>query len=77
MQADVDSQVAQGAVAGKLEFIKYFNEISGKHNPQRKAHADVQTILDGIVEIITRNITDSELLTRISSELSAVVAKLG
>lgn len=77
MQADVDTQVVQGAVAGKLEFIKYFNEISGKHDPNRRAHADVQTILNGIVEIVTRNVTDPTVLERISSELSAVVAKLG
>lgn len=77
MQADVDTQVVQGAVAGKLEYIKYYNELSGKHDPNRRAHQDVQTILDGIVEIITRNIKDPEVLTRISSELSAVVSKLG
>jgi len=76
-QASVDEAVVSGAVNGKLEFIKYFNEISGKHDPARRAHQDVQTILNGIVEIITRNVTDPEILTRISSELSAVVAKLG
>lgn len=77
VQADVDMQVASGALEGKLDFIKYFNELSGKHDPNRRAHQDVQTILNGIVEIITRNITDPIVLNRISSELSAVVAKLG
>lgn len=76
-QASVDEAVVTGATAGKLEFIKYFNEISGKHDPQRRAHQDVQTILNGIVEIVTRNVTDPDTLRQISAELSAVVAKLG
>ena len=77
VQADVDMQVASGALEGKLDFIKYFNELSGKHDPNRRAHQDVQTILNGIVEIVTRNVTDPVVLNRIASELSAVVAKLG
>jgi hypothetical protein len=76
-QATIDSQVTSGALDGKLDFIKYYNEISGKHDPNRRAHADVQTILDGIVEIITKNVKDPQVLMQISAELSAVVAKLG
>lgn len=76
-QSSIDSQVASGALEGRLDFIKYYNELSGKHDPARRAHSDVQTILNGIVEILTRNITDPTILTRISSELSAVVSKLG
>jgi hypothetical protein len=77
VQSDVDYQVASGALDGKLDYIKYFNELSGKHDPNRRAHQDVQTILNGIVEIITRNVTDEKVLKQISAELSAVVAQLG
>jgi hypothetical protein len=77
VQSDVDYQVASGALDGKLDYIKYFNELSGKHDPARRAHQDVQTILNGIVEIITRNVTDEKVLKQISAELSAVVAQLG
>jgi hypothetical protein len=76
-QSSIDVQVVSGALDGKLDFIKYANEMSGRFDPNRRAHADVQLILNGIVEIITRNVTDPEVLKRISSELSAVVAKLG
>jgi hypothetical protein len=76
-QSQIDTQVTSGALDGKLDFIKYYNELSGKHDPARRAHRDVQTILDGIVEIITRNVKDPKVLSQISAELSAVVAKLG
>jgi hypothetical protein len=76
-QSSVDTQVVSGALQGKLEFIKYYNEITGRHSPGRRAHDDVQSILNDIVDIVTRNVQDPLVLQRISSELSASVAKLG
>jgi hypothetical protein len=76
-QASVDTQVASGALDGKLDFIKYYNELSGKHDPAKRAHKDIQQILNDIVDIITRNVSDPAVLARISAELSASVAKLG
>lgn len=76
-QSQIDTQVVSGALSGKLEFIKYYNEITGRYSPGRRAHADVQSILNDIVEIVTRNVTDKDTLDRISMELSASVAKLG
>lgn len=71
----IDAQIARGALEGKLDFIKYYKEVSNP--PAQRAHADVQTLLDGIADILMRNITDSEMLKRISAELSTIVAKLG
>lgn len=77
MQSQVDVTVAAGALSGDLGFIKYYNEISGKHDPARRAHQDVQSILDGLADILMRHVTDRETLLAISSELSVLVAKLG
>lgn len=74
MQASVDEAVVSGALDNKLEFIKYFNEISGRHDPARRAHQDVQAILDSIVDIITRNVKDPAVLQQISAELSAALS---
>jgi hypothetical protein len=75
--SQIDLQVASGALDGKLDFIKYYHELTGRNSPDRRAHQDVQMILNSVVEIITRNVQDSDTLARISAELSAVVAKLG
>lgn len=74
MQSAVDEAVVSGALDNKLEFIKYYNEISGKHDPARRAHQDVQQILDSIVDIITRNVKDPVVLQQISAELSAALS---
>lgn len=77
VQADVDAQIASGALDGKLDFIKYFNEVSGRFDPKKRAHQDIQQLLNDVVDIVMRNVKDSDTLSRISSELSAAVAKLG
>lgn len=76
-QSSIDSQVVSGALQGKLDFIKYYNEITGRFSPGRRAHDDVQSILNDIVDIVTRHVKDPKVLQAISAELSASVAKLG
>jgi len=76
-QSSIDTQVVSGALSGKLDFIKYYNEVTGRYSPGRRAHDDVQSILNDIVDIVTRHVKDPATLQAISSELSASVAKLG
>lgn len=68
-QSSIDLQVASGALDGKLEFIKYYNEITGRFDPKTRSRQDIQQVLQAVVEIITRNVTDPVILNRISSEL--------
>ena len=77
VQQSIDLRVATGALDGKLDFIKYYNELTGRHSPDRRAQQDVQMILNEVVAILQRNVRDPEVLVRISAELSAVVSKLG
>lgn len=76
-QSSIDLKVASGALDGKLDFIKYYNELTGRHSTERRAHADVQMILNEVVKIIHENVKDPEVLTLMAAQLSAVVAKLG
>ena len=76
-QSSIDNQVVSGALQGKLDFIKYYNEITGRYSPGRRAHDDVQSILNDFVDIVTRHVKDPKVLQAISAELSASVAKLG
>jgi len=68
-QSMIDLQLASGALEGKLDFIKYYNEVSGRHDPNKQAKVEVRAVLAAVVEIITRNVTDPETLNRISSEM--------
>lgn len=75
-QASVDLQVASGALDGRLDFIKYYNEITGRHDPKRRAHQDVQTILRIMVDIIMRNVTDPAILAKINEEIGTQLNQL-
>jgi len=77
VQSDIDLRVASGALDGKLDWVKYYNELTGRHSPDRRAHADVQMILNEVVKIIHSHVQDPETLMKMSADLSAVVAKLG
>lgn len=76
-QGQIDAQIARGALDGKLDFIKYYNEVTERHTPNRRGHADVQTLLDGIADILMTHIRNPEQLKAISADLSVIVAKLG
>lgn len=77
-QAAVNSQLVAGAVSGKLDYIREFNVLSGRNDPARKQMMDVRDILNGVVDILTRNISDQpELLMKISGELSALAGGSG
>lgn len=75
-QSSIDVQLASGALEGRLEFIKYYNEVSGRHDPNKKSKQDIEFLMREVVEIITRNVTDSATLNRISAELGALLVKL-
>jgi hypothetical protein len=68
-QSMIDLQLASGALEGKLDFIKYYNEVSGRHDPNKQSRTEVRAVLAAVVDIITRNVQDPEVLNRISSEM--------
>jgi hypothetical protein len=75
-QPAVNVALATIASDGDLRAIKYFNEISGRWDPNSKQVMDVQALLRGIVEILTSTITDPHLLQQIGGRLSVLVGSL-
>lgn len=76
-EASVNMALTSGAVAGKLDFIKYFDERTGKFDPNKKQMLDVQNVLQGIVSILQKHITDPELLRAIGGDLAVLAAGAG
>lgn len=72
LQYEVNNTVQKLALSGRLDAVKYFNELSGRTS--EKQGADVQVILRGVVDIITRNIHDAETLKQIAAELQLLVS---
>lgn len=76
-QSTVDIQVVSGALEGRIDFIKYYNEITGRYDPARKTQADISNILRTIVDIITRHVTDEQTLAKIGTEFQVLVKEYG
>lgn len=60
---------------GDLPSIKYFNEVTGRYNPQQSI--DVAVILTKVTEIIMRNVRDAEIQANIAEELLSLAAGAG
>lgn len=76
-QASVNVSLVSNAVNGDLNSQKYFNEISGRYNPNQQSNTDVKAVLSAVVEVITKHVTDPDLLRKIGGELSLIVGSMG
>lgn len=73
---DFNTVLTNRALAGDVNALKFAYELSGRHDPNRKEVLDLQVIVNALLEVITRNITDPAQLMRIQSELQlTLVAK--
>lgn len=75
-QGDLHTVLMQKALGGDLNAIKYVNELNGRFDPNRQQVQDVMKIIDALVEIITQEVTDPEVLTRIANKMSLQLAKV-
>lgn len=69
--------LANKALGGDLNAIKYAFEISGHHDPERQQVVQLQQVMQQLIEIISRNVKDPETLTRISNELHLTLVSQG
>lgn len=70
---DFNTVLTNRALGGDLNAIKYVNELSGRHDPNRQQVLDLQAIVQNLLDIITRNVKDPETIQRISAEFSLAV----
>ena len=61
--------------SGDVNAIKYFNEITGRYNPNAHDKADVNAVLMMVLEVIQRHVTDPKQLVGISDDLIAIGKK--
>lgn len=77
--SDIDTALVQGAVNGKLENIKYVNELTGRHDPAKRAAMDVEDVLRNVVNIVqtsVQQIKDLQLRQDVINSIAAGVQAL-
>lgn len=65
---DFNTVLTTKALGGDLNSIKYINELSGRHDPNRQQVQDLQAVVTALLDIITRNVKDPEVMQQIAAE---------
>lgn len=75
--AAVDNALLGGALQGRLDFIKYFDQKTGRFDPNKQTGVNVTEVINGLLDILSEEIKDPELLDRIASRIGVMATKMG
>src|SRR5882672_10947872 len=70
----VHTALVGAANKGDINAIKFFYEVTGRYDPNKKQVMDIMVVLAQIVEIIQRHVTNPEQLSAISTDLKMLAA---
>ena len=71
---DFNTALTNKGLAGDLNAIRYINELSGRHDPNRQQVLDLVAIVEKLLDIIQRNVTDPVVFQKIAAEFQMTVA---
>lgn len=69
--------LANRAVEGDLNAIKYLFEVTGEHDPATKAQFDGMRLVQGMAEIMMEYIKDPEIMREVAGKVQLLVASSG
>ncbi len=75
--AGVNIGLVTAAERGDIPAVKFFYEITGRYDPTEKKVMDVMAVLSGVVEILSAEITDVDVLGRIAGKLQMLAVSSG
>lgn len=75
--AGVNMGLVNAAERGEVAAVKFFYEVTGRYDPTDKKVMDVMGVLSGVVEILSAEITDTEVLGRIAAKLQMLAVNSG
>ena len=71
---DVLTQLTSKAVAGDLNAIKMYLEVNGRHDPGSRQTVDVIGLMNQILEVISRRVSDPGVLAAIAGDFELLSA---
>lgn len=74
-QGDVNTALINKALSGDMRAIEYYNQFSGRFDPNRIQVTNLQAIISGLIEIIVRHVSDEKVLLAISDEIDRLTGK--
>lgn len=73
----VNTALTQKALTGSVEAIKLHNQMTGRYDPAAQQAVDVRAFAMGIVQILTKHITDPDLLRTLGGDIALLSAAMG
>lgn len=76
---EVDRALFDQARSGEISAIKFLYEVTGKYDPKRNDQLNAKELITLIIDILTQEIKDPELLQRIATRMQLMITgnKLG
>lgn len=74
-QGDVHTALVGKAISGDMRAIEYYNQITGRFDPNRIQVINQHAIIQGLIEIIIRHVTDENVLMAISNDIDRLQGK--
>lgn len=71
---DLHTVLMNKALNGDINAIKYVHELSGRHDPNQQQVKDLRIIVDRLIEIISEEVTDQQVLIRIANKMNLTMS---
>lgn len=70
----VHNTLVKKAEAGDMKAVDLFYQVSGRHDPMRQQTQDLTKIVGLLLEVLTRHVTDTTVLTKINNDFTKVLS---
>jgi len=72
--ATVHARLVARADSGDVAAMKLFYEVSGRHDPAQKQMVDLVRVVQLVLEVITRYVTDPETLGKVNQDIDLILS---
>lgn len=69
----VHTSLVKKAEQGDTGAMKLFYEVSGRHDPMKQQSLDLMTVVKLLLEVVTRNVTDPQVVGKIADGFESVI----
>lgn len=77
MAPHIQTSLIKQAEKGDVSAIKFWYEVTGRYDPNANKAIDVIAVLSGVVEIISKHVTDPAVLSKIGDDIRKLASRTG
>lgn len=74
-QADIHTAFLNRALTGDINAVKFYYELTGRHNPSANQVIDLQRVVGLLLESVTKHVTDPDVLNKITMDFAGAMPR--